>query len=112
MAKRLLLVTPAERDRTALRQFLEASGHEVVESTSGSDAAAAVGGAQPDLVLLDHETETDARLALRTALGTDHEGSGVPVVELCLTLPTSFETAASIVDRVATRRRRRPEVTP
>jgi CheY-like chemotaxis protein len=112
MAKRLLLVTPAERDRTAFRQFLEASGYEVVESTSGSDAGATAGDFQPDLVLLDHETETDARLALRTALGADHEGRGVPVVELCLTLPTSFETAASIVDRVTTRRRRRREATP
>jgi CheY-like chemotaxis protein len=111
MAKRLLLVTPAERDRTAFRQFLEASGYEVVESTSGSDAHATTGGVQPDLVLLDHETENDARLALRTTLGSDHKGHGVPVVELCLTLPTSFETATSIVDRVISRRRRRPDTT-
>jgi CheY-like chemotaxis protein len=104
MAKRLLLVTPAERDRTAFRQFLEASGYEVAETTSGSDADPADRGFQPDVVLLDHETETDTRMALRTRLGVDEEGHRIPVVELCLTLPTSFETAASIVDRVTTRR--------
>lgn len=101
MATRLLLVTPAGSDRTAFREFLESSGYHVVETSGPAAADADTGAFRPDLVLLDHEADADARLALRSAVDPGTGLAAPPVVELCLTLPTSFQAATSVLDRLA-----------
>lgn len=102
MAKRLLLVKPAGRDRSAFRHFLEAAGYEVLESPDGSEADRLTGDFEPDMVLLDHETGSDARLAMRSRLRAD-DGEAVPIIEMCFTLPTSFSAAATVLDRMTDR---------
>ncbi len=102
MAKRLLLVTPAETDRKEFRQFLEKAGYEVAQSTArGAGEGTSSDRFEPDLVLLDHEADTEARVALRAMIDAADERRGVPVVEMCLTGPDSFHLAASVINRVS-----------
>jgi CheY-like chemotaxis protein len=101
MAKRLLLVASTGYDRTAIRDVLQESGFEVMESSSGADASPSEDRTRPDLVLLDHEADMDARLALRSQLGTDEAHSPIPVVEMCLTRPDLFPAAANVLARLS-----------
>ncbi len=103
MSKRLLLVAPAGRDRDALKRALGLAGYEVVESSNMADASGgdAAGGFQPDVVLLDSDTDTDTRLALRNRLGRDNASDAPPVVEMCLSRPELFAAAAQVLDRVS-----------
>lgn len=107
MARQLLLVAPAEPGRTALKRFLGDSGYVVVESSSGADGGPRVGGFRPDLILVDHEADIDARMALRSELGVDDDLSPVPVVEMCLEGPDTFHAALTVLDRVSGARPRR-----
>jgi CheY-like chemotaxis protein len=99
MARRLLLVAPAERDRTALRAVLEASGYEVVEMSTHADAGSFQPKIRPDLILLDHEADTRTRAQLRSHLGADGRRAA-PVVEMCLTAPGILAQAPHVLDRV------------
>jgi CheY-like chemotaxis protein len=100
MAKRLLLVGPTGHDRTTLRGVLEESGFEVMESSSGAEGGPAEDLTRPDIVLLDHETDMDARLALRSRLRTDEDRSPIPVVEMCLDRPELIRATAGVLRRV------------
>jgi hypothetical protein len=100
MARQLLLVAPAKPGRTDLKRFLGASGYEVVERSYESEDPA-TGDFRPDLVLVDHETDINARLALRSHLGVDDGQCPVPVVEMCLGRPDMYQDALEVLDRVS-----------
>jgi hypothetical protein len=110
MATRLLLVAPDQPGRAALKRYLCASGYEVVECSSGADGGPPMGDFRPDLILIDHETDLEARLALRSELGVDDSQSPVPVVEMCLG-PDRFPDALGVLDRVSDAGRR-PRLAP
>jgi hypothetical protein len=109
MGIQLLLVAPAESGCSALRQFLSASGYEVMETTFGSGSPP-LGDFRPDLVLVDYGTDIRARLAMRSHLGVDDSHSGVTVVEMCLDRPEMFRDTLKVLERVtgAGRGRRLP----
>jgi CheY-like chemotaxis protein len=100
MATRLLLVAPDQPGRAALTRYLCASGYEVLERSSGADGGPPLGDFQPDLILVDHETDLDARLALRLEFGVDDTRSPVPVIEMCLG-PDVVPAALRVLDRMS-----------
>lgn len=111
MGKRLLLVAQAGTDHGALRRLLEEAGYQVMESSGVAAAAAAF---EPELILLDHQVDVDTRLDLRRLLGTGGHPPIAPVVEMCLSRPEVYPTAARVLDRVSapSRPRRRTESSP
>ena len=53
MTKRILVVEDQEDLRAILRDFLTASGYEVIEAVDGGEGVAKAKAERPDLVLMD-----------------------------------------------------------
>jgi two-component system cell cycle response regulator DivK len=53
MSKRILVVEDQKDNRQVLRILLTNAGYEMIESTTGEEALAAVAAQRPDLILMD-----------------------------------------------------------
>jgi two-component system cell cycle response regulator DivK len=53
MSKRILIVEDQEDLRTILRDFLKASGYDIIEAVDGGEGVAQARSTQPDLILMD-----------------------------------------------------------